>query len=96
MATMTIKVTVNAKGVTWSRTASIEVDTANYQQGNNINGGVFGIEGLGTNQGTHSYSGIAVGVVANKGRGSVAQVGLYNAGDYVAGAYILPTLPFIF
>lgn len=96
MATMSIRVTVQAKGLTWSRTATVEVDTAQFQQGNNTNVGLFGVEGSASNYGTQSYTGIAVGVVANKAKGSVAQVSLFSSAAYVAGAYIQTHLPFIF
>ena len=95
MATMTIRITVQAKGITWSRTATVDVDTANYQQGFSAPA-AFAIEGTASSVGTHSYSGIAVGVVANKAKGSVAQLSLCSSGAYVAGAYVQPHLPFIF
>ena len=68
MATMTIRITVQAKGVTWSRTATVEVDTAQFTQGNAGGAYLFGSEGTANVLGQHSYSGIAVGVFANKAK----------------------------
>lgn len=96
MATMTIRISVIAKGVTWTRTANVEVDTALYQQGFTTNASLFGVEGISPNTGQHSYAGIAVGVVANKAKGSLAHVALNNASVYVAGAFIQTQVPFIF
>ena len=95
MATMTITITVNAKGVTWSRTASIEVDTAQYQQGNTLNTPLFGPEGTPTVIGQHSYAGIAVGFVANKGKGAVAMVQLLGGSTSIL-AWIPTWTPFLF
>jgi hypothetical protein len=99
MATMTITITVSAKGVTWSRTAQIEVDTALYQQGDIQGQSLAASEGVPSAAGIHSYSGIAAAFVANKARGSLALVQLADYDDPTTnylGAYYIPThLPFI-
>lgn len=87
MATMTITVAVSCNGTTWSRTASIEVDTASMQDGNGLNGSLFGTEAMTTTgNGMHSYGGIAVGVFANKAKGSVGLMTISNS----SGSFIQP------
>lgn len=93
---MTITVTVNAKGVKWSRTASIEVDTAQYQQGDVRNTPLFGSEGTATTIGLHSFAGHGIGIYTNKARGAVSQLMFYNSAIDILGGVLLPTyLPFI-
>jgi hypothetical protein len=95
MATMTITITVNAKGVTWSRTAQIEVDTALYQQGQARNSTYMAAETVSGGNALHSYSGLAALVVASKARGSLYGVSVYGSGGEL-GTYILPAyLPLI-
>lgn len=79
MATMTITITVSCNGVTWSRTASVEVDTASMQDGLGANALLFGTEAVtSANNGMHSYGGLAVGVFANKAKGSIGLLQLNN------------------
>jgi hypothetical protein len=90
MPTMTITITASGNGVTWSRSASIVVDTALIQTGDS--GSIFATEGGGV--GTISYSGAAVVLFANKARGSLVKL-LLNEGTTPLGP-ILPThLPFV-
>jgi len=87
MPTMTITVAVSCNGTTWSRTASIEVDTASMQDGYGLNATLFGTEAMtSTSNGMHSYGGIAVGVFANKGKGSVGLMTISNS----SGLSIMP------
>lgn len=77
MATMTITVTVSCNGITWSRSAAVEVDTASMHDGNSGLATLFGPDsGGGTTLAMHSYSGVGVGVFANKAKGSIANVTL--------------------
>ena len=78
MATMTITITVSCNGVTWSRTAAVEVDTASMQNGYAAGQILFGTEAVASANGIHSYSGIAVGVYANKAKGSIGLLALNN------------------
>ena len=95
MATMTISITVQARGVTWTRTASLDVDTALYQQGEMRNTAYMASEAVSGASGIHSYSGCAALVVANKAKGSVFAVQALGASGSL-GTYILPTyLPLI-
>jgi hypothetical protein len=66
---MNITVTASSGGTTWSRTASIEVDTAASHQGQTPGSSyIYGTEAQAPELGVHSYSGIAVGIFANKGK----------------------------
>lgn len=74
---MTIRVTVTCNGITWSRTATVQVDTASTHDGNSGQATLFGPDsGGGTTLGMQSYSGLSVGVFANKAKGSIASVTL--------------------
>ena len=76
---MSITITVSCNGVTWSRSAAVEVDTASMQDGYGANGTLFGTEAItSNNNGMHSYGGIAVGVFANKAKGSIGLLKLVN------------------
>jgi hypothetical protein len=95
MATMNITVTVNCNGIIWSRTASIEVDTASMQEGNTGAGLTFGAEAETPSYGMHSYSGIAAGVFANKAKGSIGSVTLNNGSTVSMVAGVTTYLPLI-
>lgn len=93
---MTITITVNAKGVTWSRTASIEVDTAQYQQGDAVQAILFGSEAVRTTGlGMHSYDAIAVLFVANKAKGSIGIATIANSGSASIRPLVTTYLPLI-
>lgn len=96
MATMNITVTVNCNGIIWSRTASVEVDTANIQDGNGANATLFGTEAItSTGNGMHSYSGLAVGVFTNKAKGSIGLLQLNNGSSLEMWAGVVTYLPLI-
>lgn len=96
MATMTITIAVSCNGITWSRTASVEVDTASTQDGYGAGALLFGTESVATgNNGRHSYGGIAVGVFANKAKGSIALVQLNNGSGVSLLAGVVTYLPLI-
>lgn len=96
MATMTIRITVQAKGITWSRTATVEVDTAQFTQGNAGGAYLFGAEGTANTVGQYSYSGIAVGVFANKAKGSMVSLIASTSSADLGGHFVKTHLPFIF
>jgi hypothetical protein len=97
MATMNITVTVNCNGIIWSRTASVEVDTASMQDGNSGGSITFGTEATTTTSyGMHSYSGIGVGVFTNKARGAVGVVSLFNSDrTVISTSAVMTYLPLI-
>ena len=93
---MTIKVTVNAKGVTWSRTTTIDVDTAAYQQGDLTTSRIGGSETIGQGASIYSYAGIAVAVLANKAAASLATYIATDSSDNAVATVVVPTtLPFL-
>ena len=96
MATMTITVTVSCNGITWSRSAAVEVDTASMQDGYGANGILFGTEAVTTaNNGMHSYGGLAVGVFANKAKGSIGLLQLNNGSGMQMFVGVTTYLPLI-
>ena len=95
MATMTITITVNAKGVKWSRTASIEVDAAQYQQGNSRNSALFPPEGTASSMGIHSFAGMAVALFANKSKGAVHELYFYTGSTMTSGVSLSTYHPFV-
>ena len=96
MATMTITIAVSCNGITWSRTASVEVDTASMQDGYGANSLLFGTEAMTTtNNGMHSYGGIAVGVFANKAKGSVGLMIISNSSGSSIQPCVTSYLPLI-
>jgi hypothetical protein len=94
MATMNITVSVICNGTIWRRTASIEVDTANMYEGS-LSGPISGAEGETPGVGMYSYSGIAVGVFANKAKGSIGSVLLNNGSSVNMVAGVVTYLPLI-
>lgn len=88
---MTITIAVTAKGVTWSRTATLEVDAAIYRNGKSA-GQFFGTEGSTSQLGLHSYSGLAAALFANKAKGATALL-QFNGSDY--GVYLPTWMPFV-
>lgn len=96
MATMTITVAVSCNGTTWSRTASIEVDTASMQDGYAGGSLIFHTESVATGSlGRHSYGGIAVGVFANKAKGSIGALTLNNGSSLQMIIGVVSYLPVI-
>lgn len=96
MATMTITVTVSCNGITWSRSAAVEVDTASMQDGNGGNAILFGTEAVtSANNGMHSYGGLAVGVFANKAKGSIGLLQLNNGSGVQMFIGVTTYLPLI-
>jgi hypothetical protein len=94
MATMNITVSVICNGTIWRRTASIEVDTASIRDGS-TSAFVFGAEAETPSLGMHSYSGIAVGVFANKAKGSIGSVLLNNGSTVEMITGLVTYLPLI-
>ena len=96
MADMTIQIIVSAKGLTWSRTATIEVDTAMAQTGStNALSTVLGTEAASSSLGIHSFAGMGVGFFANKARGSLTSIIFNGSGGYLSGVMLPSHLPFI-
>lgn len=96
MATMTITIAVSCNGITWSRTASVEVDTASMQDGYSGGASIFHTESVATGSlGRHSYGGIAVGVFANKAKGSIGALTLNNGSSLQMIVGVVSYLPVI-
>jgi hypothetical protein len=93
MATMNITFTVTTGNVVWSRTASIEVDTAMVQTGGAT--AVFGTEAAAPGIGTMSYSGAGAVMFANKGRGSLVKLLLADGVNTALGPILQTHLPFV-
>ena len=93
---MSITITVSCNGVTWSRSAAVEVDTASMQDGPGGAGILFGTEAVTTTSyGMHSYGGIAVGVFANKAKGSIGLLKLNNGSSLEMLVGVTTYLPVI-
>jgi hypothetical protein len=97
MADMTITVTVTARGVSWSRTTTIEVDAALYQQGDLTTSRIGGSETIGQGASLYSYSGMAVAFLANKAISSLAVlIGTDSSDNAITSPIIPPCVPFIY
>ena len=94
MATMTITITASGNGVTWSRSAAIEVETAMIQTGGGT-GAIFGTEAAAPGIGTMSYSGAGVALFSNKARGSLVKVLLADGTNSPLGPLLPTHLPFV-
>jgi hypothetical protein len=89
MATMTITITVNAKGVKWSRTATIaDIDATALIVNENVTA-------TASSNSLSSYPSIAVGCVVNNGQGTLAKVSAVN-GTAVLTFVANGALPVIF
>ena len=94
MATMTITITASGNGVTWSRSADIEVDTAMIQTGGGT-GAIFGTEAAAPGIGVMSYTGAGVVLFSNKARGSMVKVLLSDGINSPLGPLLPTHLPFV-